>query len=385
MPTNSAAWLDAPFGTLVVREAPYTSPGAGEIVVRNRAVAMNPLDVVKQSTGDLMYGWLPYSMILGVDVAGEVMEVGAGVTRFAVGDRVVGYAVGMEKKRNHAAEGGFQNYTVLRALLAAPIPDSMAFEDAAVLPLGISTAASALFQKDQLGLRHPLAVRQADAATERAGLAAEPREAVVVWGGSTSVGSNAIQLAVAAGYTVVTTASPRNHDRMRELGATHVFDYASPTVVADVIAAATTSGTRVIGVLAVGTGSAEPSVAIAAGTGAKRVAMASPSVSFLELPRRKGPSVTFVRVMARLVASNVALQLRCIPRGIRARFVWGSSLMNNEVGPMLWEEFLPAALAEGRYIAAPTAQVIGSGLEQVQTALDVLGRGVSARKVVVSL
>jgi NADPH:quinone reductase-like Zn-dependent oxidoreductase len=335
---------------------------------------VNPLDIVKQSTGNLMYGWLPYPSILGEDVAGEVVEVGAGVTRFVVGDRVVGYAVGMEKKRNHAAEGGFQNYTVLRALLAAPIPASMTFEEAAVLPLAISTAASGLFQKDQLGLRHPTAVR---------GVATASSETVVVWGGSTSVGSNAIQLAAAAGYTVVTTASPHNHDRMRQLGATHVFDSASPTAVADVIASG--AGTKVVGVLAVGTGSAEPSVAIAAGTGAKRVAMASPSVSFLELPRRKGLSITFVRVMARLVASNIALQSRCAPRGIRARFIWGSSLMNNEVGPMLWEDFLPSALAEGRYIAAPPAVVVGSGLEQVQAALDVLGRGVSARKVVVSL
>jgi NADPH:quinone reductase-like Zn-dependent oxidoreductase len=401
MPTNSAAWLDAPYRTLVVRPAPYTSAGAGEIVVRVRAVAVNPLDLVKQSTGNLMYGWLPYPSVLGEDVAGEVVEVGAGVTRFAVGDRVVGYAVGMEKKRRHAAEGGFQNYTVLRAVLAAPIPSSMTFEEAAVLPLGISTAASGLFQKDQLGLRHPTAVRVgaleaagAAAGSSRsvhavavaaAGGSAGGSEVVVVWGGSTSVGSNAIQLAAAAGYTVVTTASPRNHDRMRELGATHVFDYASPTVVRDVIAAVTGAGARVVGVLAVGTGSAEPSVAIAAGTGAKRVAMASPSVSFLELPRRKGLSATFVRVIARLVASNVAVQSRCIPRGIRARFIWGSSLMNNEVGPMLWEEFLPAALAEGRYIAAPAAEVVGSGLEHVQTALDVLARGVSARKVVVSL
>ena len=389
MPTNSAAWLDAPFGALVVRPAPYTSPGAGEIVLRTRAIAVNPLDLVKQSTGDLMYGWLPYPSILGEDVAGDVVEVGAGVTRFKVGDRVVGYAVGMEKKRNHAAEGGFQNYTVLRALLAAPIPDSMSFEQAAVLPLGISTAASGLFQKDQLGLRHPTAVRVGAGAGPMASAgavadaAADLAEVVVVWGGSTSVGSNAIQLAAAAGYTVVTTASPRNHDRMRELGATHVFDYASPTVVRDVIAAV--AGTPVAGVLAVGTGSAEPSVAIAAGTGAKRVAMASPSVSFLELPRRKGLSLTFVRVIARLVAGNIAVQSRCIPRGIRARFIWGSSLMNNEVGPMLWEEFLPAALAEGRYVAAPEAQVVGSGLENVQTALDVLARGVSARKVVVSL
>lgn len=371
MPLNSAAWLDRPYADLVVRPAPYTSAGPDEIVVRNRAIAVNPLDEVKQWTGQLMYRWLPYPIVLGEDVAGEVVEVGTGVTRFRVGDRVVAYAVGMEKGRRHQPEGGFQAYTVVSAQLAAPIPDTMAYEDAVVLPLGVSTAASALFQADQLGLRHPTTPP------------VPTGEVVVVWGGSTSVGSNAIQLAVAAGYEVVATASPRNHERAHRLGASQVFDYASPTVVGDITAAL--RGRAVAGLLAVGTGSADACVAIATGVGAKRVCLASPSVSFSELPRRSGPSARFVSVMARLVAGTSALQVRSRVRGIRARFVWGSSLMTNEVGPMLWADFLPAALAEGRYLPMPEAEVVGSGLESVQLALDTLRRGVSARKLVVLL
>jgi len=371
MPTNEAAWLGSAFAELSVRPAPYTPPAADQIVIRNRALAINPLDDVKQSSGDLMYRWLPYPVILGEDVAGEVVEVGSAVTRFSVGDRVLAYAVGMEKGRDHRPEGGFQHYTVASAALASPLPAAMRFEEAVVLPLAISTAASALFQADQLGLRHPTAVSQATG------------EVVVVWGGSTSVGSNAVQLAVAAGYTVVSTASPRNHDRVRELGATHVFDYASETVVQDIVGAI--AGAPVAGVFAIGTGSAEPSVAIAVATGAKRVAMASPSVSMASLPRHKGPSVALVRMGGKLVASNVALQVRCRIHGIRARFVWGSSLMNNEVGPMLWEQFLPAALADGSYVAAPVAEVVGTGLSAIQPALEAMHRGVSARKLVVLL
>lgn len=368
MPTNTAAWLLGRYADLTVGPAPYTAPGATDIVIRNRALAVNPLDTIKQSTGDFMYRWLPYPVVLGEDVAGEVVEVGSAVTRFRVGDRVLAYAVGMEKGRDHAAEGGFQNYTVAREQLTAPLPHDLSFEDAVVLPLAISTAASALFQRDQLGLRHPTA-------------AAEPTgQVVVVWGGATSVGMNAIQLAAAAGYEVLTTASPHNHDRMRRLGATLVFDYASPTAVLDIVAAL--GGRTVAGVLAAGTGSAEPGVRIAAATGAKRVAMASPSVSFASI---RGVNGTFVRIMARLVGGNIALQARCLVHGIRAKFVWGSSLMTNEVGPMLWADFLPAALADGRYQAAPTAEVVGVGLEQVQPALDTLRRGVSARKLVVSL
>ena len=372
MTSNSAAWLDSPFADFTVRPAPYPTPGADEIVIRNRAIAVNPLDAVKQSTGNLMYGWLPYPAVLGEDVAGEVVGVGSGVTRFREGDRVFAYAVGMEKGADHAAEGGFQNFTVAKESLAAPMPAGMAFEDAAVLPLAVSTAASALFQRDQLALRHP-----GTAATTAA------TEVVVVWGGSTSVGSNAIQLAVAAGYTVVTTAGPRNHDRMRVLGATHVFDYASPTAVADIVSAV--GGARVAGLLAVGTGSAEPTVAVAVATGAKRVSLASPSVSFDGLPRRGGPSAALVRLGVRLVGANVALQARCLVRGIRTRFVWGSTLKDNEVGPMLWSGFLPGALAAGDYVASPAPRVVGHGLESVQLAIDTLRGGVSVSKLVVTL
>lgn len=101
----------------------------------------------------------------------------------------------------------------------------MAYEDAAVLPLALSTAACGLFQKDQLGLEYPSATAKPTGKT------------LLVWGGSTSVGSNAIQLAVAAGYDVIATASPRNFDYVKGLGAGQVFDYNSSTVVADIVAA----------------------------------------------------------------------------------------------------------------------------------------------------
>ncbi|WP_314138085.1 zinc-binding alcohol dehydrogenase family protein [uncultured Plantibacter sp.] len=371
MPTNTAAWLPAPRADLVVGPAAMHEPGPGELLIRNGAVAVNPLDDVKQQTGNLMYRWLPVPAVLGEDVAGEVVAVGSNVRRFAVGDRVVAYAVGMERGRRHDAEGGFQQFTVVRADLAAPIPDGLRDEDAVVLPLGISTAATALFQRDHLALPHPSEHPTPTGTT------------VVVWGGATSVGSNAIQLAVASGHRVATTASPHNHDRMRELGADLVFDYRSPTVVTDLVSAL--RGSSVVGVLAVGTGSAEPALAVATATGARRVALASPSVSFGSLPRRAGPSLTFIRTMTRLVAANVALQVRARRAGISARYVWGSSLMTNEVGPMLWEDYLPGALAAGRHLCAPAPEVVGEGLEAMQPALDRLHGGVSARKLVVRL
>ena len=374
MPTNSAAFLTAPYADLTVAEAPYTAAAAGELVIRARAVAVNPLDEIKQSTGNVMYGWLPSPTVLGEDVAGEVVEVGAGVSGFTVGDRVIAYAVGMEKKRNHAAEGAFQLFTVVQAQLTARIPDELSFEDAVVLPLAISTAASALFQSDQLGLRHPT--------SGAAGADADPTEWVVVWGGSTSVGSNAIQLAVAAGYSVITTASPYNHDRMRALGARHVVDYRSGSAVRDVVALV--EGRPVAGIIAVGTGSAEPALSIAVATGARRISLTSPSVSMSSLPRRRAP-LALAGFGLRMLSRTVPLMVSSRLRGIRTRFVWGSALMNTEVGPMLWGRFLPDALAAGRYVTAPRSEVVGTGLESIQPALDALRVGASATKFVVTL
>ena len=368
MNQNFAAQLTSPRSDLTVREVPYRSPGAGQLVIRNRAIAVNPLDVVKQSTGNMSYRWLPYPAVLGEDVAGDVVEVGPGVSRFAVGDRVMAYAVGMEKGVDHAAEGGFQLYTVVRQQLTAPLPDSLSFQDAVVLPLAVSTAASALFGRIQLALRHPTGSPTGNGRT------------VVVWSGASSVGSNAIQLAVAAGYDVISTASPRNHDLLRRLGADQVFDYRSDDAVSSVVAAL--EGKDVAGVLAIGTGSAEPCVAIAAATGARRVSLTSPSVSLQGAPRRAGALVPLV---ARLVARTGALQIRSRVRGIRAAFVWGSALMNDQVGPMLWEQFLPGALAEGRYTVSPEAEVVGEGLEHVQSALNRLSTGVAAKKLVITL
>lgn len=372
MPTNTAAWFGPKQERLEVKPAPYTHPRKGEIVVKNHAVAINPVDWMMPLIGNLVFPWIKYPFVLGEDLAGEVVEVGEAVIRFKVGDRVLGHAVGMDKKRNSSAEGAFQTYTVVLAHMAAPIPDTMPYENAAVLPLALSTAACGLFQKDHLALGYPCATPTPTGKT------------LLVWGGSTSVGSNAIQLAVAAGYEVITTASPRNFDYVKKLGASRVFDYRSKTVVKDVIEVF--GGKTIAGALAIGTGSAEAcSDVVHACSGNKFVSTASTPVSFDKLSPSRGVSVQLPLLLLRMVSSTVASQVKFRLRRIRTKFIFGSSLMDNEVGRVIFEDFLTRALAEGRYLAAPEPHIVGKGLESIQAGFDAQKQGVSAKKVVVSL
>jgi NADPH:quinone reductase-like Zn-dependent oxidoreductase len=116
------------------------TPGENEILIQNQALAVNPADGSLQS-----FPWWPlnYPTILGKDVAG-IVAAGLNVTRFKVGDRVLGHSVGMVTGKNQ--HNGFQAYTVVQTNLASEVPDDIGFEEAAVIPLGYSTAACALFE-----------------------------------------------------------------------------------------------------------------------------------------------------------------------------------------------------------------------------------------------
>lgn len=371
-PLNTAAWINSKHGNLQVAAAPYTRPAAEQMVVRNHVVAINPLDWIIQVEGNLTYGWLKYPTVLGADVAGEVVEVGSAVTRFKVGDRVFALAVGTDKDTNAGAEGAFQKYTVVLERLASPVPETMSYEEASVLPLAVSTASAGLFEKTGLGLQLPSAT------------VGPTGQSVLVWGGSTSVGSNAIQLAVAAGYEVITTASPRNFEYVKSLGASLAFDYNSPTVINDIVAAL--EDRTLAGAISFGTTGAPACVKILAkATGRKFVAIATPPVSFETLGEETKSRFERVRVTRRLIASNIALQASARPNGVGLRYIFGSSIKNTEVSTAIFRDFLPTALADGRYAATPKPTVVGHGLGDIQAAMNQQRHGVSAAKLVVSV
>jgi NADPH:quinone reductase-like Zn-dependent oxidoreductase len=365
MPTNRAAWHPAVKATaLEVKDAPYTPASDDTIVIKTKAVAINPIDWLIQSRGDIAFTWLKYPVILGFDVAGEVVEVGKDVTRFQKGDRVLGLTRGTDAKVNSPAEGGFQEYTVLRPDLTSPIPSTMSYESAAVIPLGMATAATGLFQKDNLGLQLPTYPPRPSTG-----------KTLLVWGGSTSVGCNAIQLAVAAGYEVFTTASPKNFEYVKKLGASQVFDYKSPTIIPNIISAL--KGKTTAGALSIGHGAAEACMAILdQSEGDKFVAMATYPVL------QKEPQwFAMLRTVLFFASWMISYKLKGFVKGIKSRLV----VISEEVVSKTCVDFLPQGLAAGAFVAAPESEVVGKGIESIQDALEYQKKGVSAKKVVVSL
>ena len=339
MASNTAAWITAAKASpFEIKPAPLGTPGENQILVKNHAIAINPVD------GKIQYTALfppNYPTILGQDVAGEIVAVGPHVTRFKKGDRVIGTAVGFDTKRDE--EKAFQAYTILQTNMTSEIPDTISFESAVVLPLGLSTAASALFNPDFLNLQLPTKPTQKPTG-----------KTLLVWGGASSVGSNAIQLAVAAGYEVITTASPKNFDYVKKLGASQVFDYNSPTVVSDLVNAF--KGKTSVGAFdAIGGGAwARPIEFIQKTEGAKFVITVTPGF----------PDP---------------------PEGITLKQAYAFSIKDNHVGKAIFEDFVPKALKAGAFVPAPEPLIVGKGLESVQGAVDLQRKGTSAQKVVVLL
>ncbi|KAI5924973.1 chaperonin 10-like protein [Camillea tinctor] len=338
MPTNTAAYLSAVGEPLTLKEAPYPEPGPDEIVIHNHAIALNPVDYATQLLGTKLFPSLKLPTILGVDVAGEVVAVGSEATRFRVGDRIVG-----------VADQGFQVYPAVKAHLASHLPSNISYEQASVIPLAMITATVGLFGKGYLELQYP-------------SISPEPTgKSLLIWGGATSVGSCAIQEAVSAGYEVITTASPQNFEYVKKLGASHVFDYRSPTVQEDIVSVL--SGKSSAGVLAISGVDVEGRTAVAN--------------ACLDIVSKVG-DVKFVS-MAMPAPEK-------LPDGIGAKFIMAADIKTDlDFANAIFRDYLPGALATGKFTPAPPAEIVGEGLEALQGGLDTLRKGVSAKKLVVRL
>jgi NADPH:quinone reductase-like Zn-dependent oxidoreductase len=176
-------------------DRPEPKLGFDSVLVKVRASSVNPVD------WKVLAGYLDpaleavFPVIPGWDVAGVVEKAGASVTEFKPGDEVVGYV-----REDFVSRGTFAEYVAAPIRALARKPENVSFEQAAGLPLAGLTAYQALHRS--------LKVREG--------------ETVLVHAAAGGVGSLAVQIARAQGVEVIGTASARNHDYLRSLGATPV-------------------------------------------------------------------------------------------------------------------------------------------------------------------
>ncbi|KAM0710500.1 hypothetical protein Q7P35_002863 [Cladosporium inversicolor] len=339
-PSNTAAWaLKAKSRPLVVSSAPYRAPPPGHVAIKVHYVAINPIDWIMQDQD--IFG-AKYPAIFGSDLAGEIVQTGEGVVGLFVGQKVIAHAHGLST--NNASSGAFQQYVLVPTISVSPLPPSIPLQSAVVLPLSISTAAAGLYQRHYLSLPYP---------------SSSPtplNRTLIIWGGSSSVGSTAIQLARASGATIFAVASERNAEYCRALGASEVFDYHSPEIEDDLVKAL--RGSTLAGIYH----AAGPDAAVRS---CARIA-----------ERAEGKA---------LVVTVRGAPKDGLPGSVRVQAIRSSDIFapGSEVGGKVWRDYVPGALAKGLLVPAPEAVVVGRGLRSVQHGLDVQKRGVSARKVVV--
>jgi len=191
---------------LQLEEVPDPKPGEGQVLVRIHAVGVNPVETYVRSGAYAALPTLPY--IPGGDGAGVVKVLGPGVTELKVGDRV--YLTGTAGER---MTGAYAELAVCQVGQLKPLAPAVSFAQGAAVNVPYATAYRGLFHKAR----------------------AIPGETVLVHGASGGVGVAAVQLANAAGLTVIGTAGTERGRRLvREQGAHHVLDHTAPDYLAEV-------------------------------------------------------------------------------------------------------------------------------------------------------
>jgi NADPH2:quinone reductase len=199
--TMTAIVIRAPGGPeeLVPEQRPVPQPGEGEVLIKVAAAGVNRPDVMQRK------GLYPppkgATDIPGLEIAGEVVALGANAKRWKVGDRVMALVVG----------GGYAQYCAAHESACLPVPPGLSMNEAAAIPETFFTVYHNLFERGRL----------------------KSGETMLVHGGSSGIGTAAIQLAHASGARVITTAgSAEKCEACRTLGADVAINYKTEDFVA---------------------------------------------------------------------------------------------------------------------------------------------------------
>lgn len=185
---------------LYIGETPVPDISSDKILVEVRAAGINRADILQRE------GHYPpppgSSSVLGLEIAGKVVEVGSHVTKWKIGDRVFGLLSG----------GGYAQYVSIHEDMAMAIPETMHYHQAAAIPEVFLTAFQSLFWLGKI----------------------RENDQVLIHAGASGVGTAAIQLARNKGANVIVTASSGKHKLCLDLGASYVIDYKKGSFVDEV-------------------------------------------------------------------------------------------------------------------------------------------------------
>jgi putative PIG3 family NAD(P)H quinone oxidoreductase len=198
---------------LQISDIPQPLPANGQILVHVKAAGLNRADLLQRR------GHYPppagESDILGMEIAGNIVAMGADVTGFGIGEKVFGLV----------ASGGYAEYCLIDHLMAMPVPENFNYVEAAAIPEAFLTAQEAVFTLGQL----------------------QAGESILIHAGGSGVGSAAIQLARQVGAKIFTTTSvEKKYARIKAFGAHEIFNYKTQDFAAELLCVTDGDGVNVI-------------------------------------------------------------------------------------------------------------------------------------------
>ncbi|KAH7350033.1 chaperonin 10-like protein [Plectosphaerella cucumerina] len=340
-------------------------PGSGELLIAVKSIALNPADVLIRQLGLFIAS---YPAVTGFDISGLVLAVGDGVPTSATAagsgpffepgvTRVAAYAAGPLKGCS-PDYGAFQKRCLVPWQHAAPLPaEGISWKHAATLPVSIQVPLSAW---DAMGLPR---LGQTIAASSA-------KEALLIWGASSSVGTMGVQTARllkdeadSAFVSVYAVAGKANHDYVSSLGADRVFDHKDPRVVEAIIAAAREDGLLIRHCF------------LAAGH-------LAPCQDVLKAFVGEGSGEKAKIASAPVVPADAA-----VVDGVETIFVMPASDEGERLAQFeYWMgTFLRENLAKGAIRPSPEPKIVGKGVGAINAGMDLLAQGVSCVKLVIEI
>ncbi|KAF2158505.1 hypothetical protein M409DRAFT_38206 [Zasmidium cellare ATCC 36951] len=347
-PKNKAAWLHKAGQDLQVNTAPLPEAGQGEIIVKNVAISINPLDVYMAGEGHFVQRW---PVVLGCDVAGEVYQVGPGVQRFKKGDRVVGHTVLLTHGREQ--DGAYALYTAVLENKAALIPENVPFKDAVVIPTALESAVCALNIKEATTIMP--GVQKGALGLPSASLEAKPRsigKTLVVYGGNTAIGFMTTQLARAAGVDVIAIGSKESAQLSKQAGASETIDYKDADFTDKVVQAVKAKGNTFVGIF--------------------------------DAPSNEETYANDLKILEKLNGGHLVCS-HPPPSEVPGNVTTGMIFAVDPAADPVWKDFVTPALEKGVIQCLPKPNVVGTGLEAISKAHGQYKAGVKAEKLVVEL